>query len=209
MSGEKISVFYHMDDDDPSFIKINFTFANQRLATFSMPEFYNTEFNLSECPPSGHKLNPQLRYDLASAAKDNEDLKRLFDDDQAIRQGNRPLSSQDQLEDRNRRDIVRELSAQGAISSGMDHFRAAYIFQHGSEPRDYLLAHAHAIAALGAGVRDAQWIAAATLDRYLLSIGQKQVLNTQYTVTTSGINILRPADDTVIPASLRVLIVGH
>jgi hypothetical protein len=46
---------------------------------------------------------------------------------------------------------------------------------------DYLLAHILAIEAIAKGDASSKWIAAATLDSYLRSIGQKQVFGTKYT----------------------------
>ena len=55
------------------------------------------------------------------------------------------------------------------------------IFQHGTKPEDYLLAHVLATAALRKGGAPlAPGLVAATLDRYLQSIGQPQVFGTQF-----------------------------
>jgi hypothetical protein len=62
----------------------------------------------------------------------------------------------------------------------LDFREASFIFQHGSQPDDFLMAHILAMAALAKGDQESRWIAAATLDRYLHSIGQKQVFGTQY-----------------------------
>jgi len=54
------------------------------------------------------------------------------------------------------------------------------VFQHGGETGDYLLAHTLAMVAVGKGDPSSLWIASATLDRYLMTIGQKQIYGTQY-----------------------------
>jgi hypothetical protein len=59
-------------------------------------------------------------------------------------------------------------------------YHAAYVFQHGNEAEDCLKAHALAVAAAAGGKREAVWIAAATLDRYLQRIGQPQIYGTQF-----------------------------
>lgn len=64
--------------------------------------------------------------------------------------------------------------------SGEDYYYAAFIFQHGQEADDYLFAHILATEAIALGYSRAKWISAATLDRYLQQIGQKQVFGTQY-----------------------------
>lgn len=53
------------------------------------------------------------------------------------------------------------------------------------------------------GRRDAAWIAAATLDRYLQSIGQKQVYGTQYRTPHDGPTTQEPYDRALISDELR------
>ncbi len=64
--------------------------------------------------------------------------------------------------------------------SGEDYYYAAFLFQHGQKADDYLFAHILATEAVALGYGRAKWISAATLDRYLQQIGQKQVFGTQY-----------------------------
>lgn len=80
-----------------------------------------------------------------------------------------------------RRAQVRVLLAEGLIRTAQDFHDAAFIFQHGVEANDYLLAHILAVEAVVKGDASSKWISAATLDRYLQAIGQKQVFGTQYT----------------------------
>jgi len=82
--------------------------------------------------------------------------------------------------DAKRRDQVRALLAAGSVITAQDFHDAAYIFQHSQNADDYLLAHILAIEAVVKGDASSKWIAAATLDRYLQQIGQKQVFGTQY-----------------------------
>ena len=79
-----------------------------------------------------------------------------------------------------RRDQVRALLASGGVTTAQDFHDAAFIFQHGDKPDDYLLAHILAIQAIARGDSTSVWISAATLDRYLQFIGQKQVFGTQF-----------------------------
>lgn len=81
--------------------------------------------------------------------------------------------------DEERRTAAKKLLASGD-NSGEDLYYAAFIFQHGLKPNDYLFAHILATEAIARGNSKAIWISAATLDRYLQSIGQKQVFGTQY-----------------------------
>jgi hypothetical protein len=96
--------------------------------------------------------------------------------------GKKRIVSPEQLaaNDRARRKRVRELLDQGVLQSGADFSAAAVIYQHGEKPDDYLLAHVLAMIALAKGDQPGRGIAAATLDRYLQSVGQPQVFGTQY-----------------------------
>jgi len=75
---------------------------------------------------------------------------------------------------------VRALLAAGELKTGEDFHEAAFIFQHGDDSEHYLFAHVLAMEAVLKGSNEAKWIAAATLDRYLQSVGQPQVFGTQY-----------------------------
>ena len=81
--------------------------------------------------------------------------------------------------DEARREQARTLLARSG-HSGEDYYYAAFLFQHGEKADDYLFAHILATEAIALGYTRAKWISAATLDRYLQQIGQKQVFGTQY-----------------------------
>lgn len=78
-----------------------------------------------------------------------------------------------QRKDRERRTRTKALLDAGALQSGEDLYHAAFVFQHGDTPADFLMARTLATIAMARGNRSASWIAAATLDRYLQNIGQK------------------------------------
>ena len=111
---------------------------------------------------------------------DNAELRQLFSADQAARQGAVKDWAEVSKADATRRARVRELLDGGAIRTARDFRSAAFIFQHGSEPEDFLLAHALAMRSLGLGMKESEWIAAATLDRYLQAIARDQIYGTQY-----------------------------
>ena len=107
--------------------------------------------------------------------------------------------------DKHRRARIRELLAQGMLRNGGDYRAAAFIFQHGSSTDDYLLAHALAMTAVALGDRKALWIANAALDRYLMTIGQKQIFGTQF-VQQNGPDqpfSQEPYDRELVPDDLR------
>ena len=77
------------------------------------------------------------------------------------------------------------------------------MFQHGSAPDDYLLAHALAVVAISKGERGAVWISAATLDRYLQSVHQPQVFGTQFRTPDKQPATQEPYNRTLISDALR------
>jgi hypothetical protein len=134
----------------------------------------------------------------------NAEMTRLFDEDQAPRMEPAKIDwSVVGPQDEARQAATRRLLDAGALHSADDYWHAAYIFQHGSKPEDYLVAHSLAIIAAARGRRDATWIAAATLDRYLQAIGQKQVYGTQYHFPKDGPVTQEPYDPTLISDALR------
>lgn len=142
--------------------------------------------------------------------EDNSEMAALFEADQEIRRSATPDNYQDQEfvrrmieEDEARRMQTQELLAAGALSTANDYYRAAFIFQHGGEPESYLLAHTLAVAATARGHEQAPWIAAATLDRYLQSIGREQIYGTQYSRPNGETWTMEPYDRSLIPDPLR------
>lgn len=105
--------------------------------------------------------------------------------------------------DEARRARVRALLDAGALASGDDYYHAAFVFQHGSEPGDYLLAHSFALIAAARGRPDATWIGAATLDRYLHNIGQRQIYGTQYSTPRGRPATQEPYDRALVSDALR------
>jgi hypothetical protein len=82
--------------------------------------------------------------------------------------------------DEQRRLRVLEILRSATLTAAEDYYHAAMVLQHGGQPADYLLAHILTVAAVGKGYQEALWLSAATLDRYLDSVGKSQVFGTQY-----------------------------
>lgn len=111
----------------------------------------------------------------------NAEMTAIFDADQADRQRGPNIDWKIVgPADQRRQARTQAMLDAGLLHSGEDYYHAAFVFQHGSEPGDYLKAHALAVIAAARGKPSAAWIAAATLDRYLQSIGQPQVYGTQF-----------------------------
>jgi hypothetical protein len=119
---------------------------------------------------------------LAQAAASNEEMRSIFVADQKAREGDPDAAAWVKIEadDEARRVRTKALLDAGALTTGDDYFHAAFIFQHGRGSEDYLMAHNLAVIAVARGKEDATWIAAATLDRYLMSIGRPQIFGTQF-----------------------------
>ncbi|MBB3032574.1 hypothetical protein [Alteriqipengyuania lutimaris] len=122
--------------------------------------------------------SPAMAGDAEPVA--NAEMEAIFAADQEARQGGVKDWAAVSRADAERRARTRELLDAGALTTAEDFYAAAFVFQHGREPEDYLLAHTLAVRALGLGMAKAEWIAAATLDRYLQAIARPQVYGTQY-----------------------------
>jgi hypothetical protein len=124
-------------------------------------------------------------------------IHQLFIDDQSERtvRGFAPPYGPDvNSRDAARRAEAKSLLAAGELKTAQDFHDAAFIFQHGHDPVDYLLAHILAIEAIIKGDNSSKWIAAAALDRYLQAIGQKQVFGTQ-SLSKSYLYLMQHKDD--------------
>jgi hypothetical protein len=147
------------------------------------------------------------RYRLDAAWPDNPEMERLFSEDQADRQDPTKIDwSVVSPRDEARKARTRALLADGKLRSGKDFHAAAFIFQHGGEPEDFLLAHSLAIAAVARGETGSTWIAAATLDRYLQSIGQPQIYGTQFKAGKGEKSTEGAYDRALVPDALRAVL---
>lgn len=128
-------------------------------------------------------LTAPLAAQTPAVATDNAEMAAMFAADQAERQGDIDWIAVSR-NDAERRKRTRALLDHGMLSTADDYYAAAFIFQHGGEPEHYLLAHVLAVHAIALGHDKAEWIAAATLDRYLHSIARDQVYGTQYSMSS-------------------------
>lgn len=151
---------------------------------------------------------PALAQDGA-VMSDNAEMAEILAADQAVRQnvalaiaGGRAYAERMAAEDAVRRARVRELLERDALKTAADFHAAAFVFQHGSTPDDYLLAHTLALAAVAQGSTESTWIAAATLDRYLQGIGQPQIYGTQTLVRRGQPPTREPYDHELVPLGL-------
>jgi hypothetical protein len=120
----------------------------------------------------------------------DQELSDIFLADQAERTNHpaydTPAYWQLRERDAARRQRVSELLADGRVTAPDDYFHAALIFQHGETLEDIWRAHllAQKAAEMGATQtidgKDSRWLAAATLDRWLMYQGKPQQYGTQF-----------------------------
>ena len=133
----------------------------------------------------------------------NADMKTIYEEDQRVRKAETIDWTVVNQSDAERRVQVKKLLADGALHTGKDYEEAAFVFQHGDSSQDYLLAHTLAMVAVSKSDATAIWIAAATLDRYLEKIKQKQIYGTQYSSGEKNFWTQEPYDKDLISDALR------
>lgn len=93
---------------------------------------------------------------------------------------------------------VKRLLAEGRLRAAADFHHAALILQHGDCSADYKLANELAKKGMDLGDERAKWLYAATLDRWLLSLGKGQKFGTQFVQNSKGKwQIAQPIDESV------------
>lgn len=133
---------------------------------------------------------------------DNLKLEEIFIDDQKDRE--RVYDSAEEVaklkeRDASRRKRVYVMMDLGEVRTMKDLYRAAVILQHGHDAADFLTAHRLAVLSAIMGHKTARWLLAATLDRYLMAIGQPQVYGTQfeYSATEKRYQLKLPISDSM------------
>lgn len=84
------------------------------------------------------------------------------------------------LSDLTRRMRVGELFGDGCLISAADYMHAAIIYQHGNLPDHYFQAFTWAKRGGELGDSGGKYLAAMAIDRYLVSIGKKQLFGSQF-----------------------------
>lgn len=146
---------------------------------------------------------PNRAYVTGDSDLPSKEMQGIYDEDQRVRSGPHIDWKIIGPTDADRRAQTRKLLAAGALHTGADYREAAFVFQHGDSPEDYLLAHTLAMVAVSKGEATAIWIAAATLDRYLQRIGRKQIFGTQYLIDPKSKWTQEPYDRDLVSDALR------
>lgn len=144
------------------------------------------------------------RYSPDDDVPSNPKMKIIFNEDQRVRKSYPKIDWPTvEKSDAVRRAETMKLLTAGSLHSGDDFTWAAFVFQHGSQPEDFLLAHTLALVAVRKGSGGASWIASASLDRYLQSIKQPQIYGTQFLTPDGKAASQNPYNQTLVPDALR------
>ena len=159
-------------------------------------------------------VHPALAQSPAAATaqttRDNEELKRLCDEDQADRtlpEGKSINWATVGPRDKARLKRLKELYTQNLLRTANDYDCAATVLLHGDVPEDSLLAHEFWVAAIikGKNDPDTRIMAATAEDRYLMNIGRPQRFGTQGRSESNGPMQLHPVDPGVTDELRRVM----
>jgi hypothetical protein len=180
--------------------------GDHALLTYDDPDYVVAPYSFERAAP-GAKIavdwEPNRLYTANDSDTSNPEMKAIFDEDQRVRSTTKIDWPAVTKTDKDRREQTRKLLAAGALHTGSDYEEAAFVFQHGGSADDYLLAHTLALVAVSKGHATAIWIAAATLDRYLQIIGQKQIYGTQYSNNAERQWTQDPYDRDLVSDALR------
>jgi len=172
------------DNDEFDLALVDPTHASLRLVGVPLAPWPLTKSTNADLAAHG-AWDPEQSYAIdRPAVAPNVEMTTIFDEDQAARQNWQNLTDAQRaavtVRDAVRRKRTRVLLDAGELRAGADFRRAAVVFQHGDAADDFLVAHTLALVALAMGDTEARWIAAATLDRYLTTIGKPQIYGTQF-----------------------------
>lgn len=146
-----------------------------------------------------------------SAKADNNELAQLAAEDQAVRAG-----TSDPRSDDARRTRVLELIASGNTASPQDSFNAALVLQHTGlvscdgeikslSAENYLLAHFLFKRAMAGGIKGANYLVAASIDRYLsFTVGQQRYGTNRLIDQDTGREVLVPIDRSATDAERAI-----
>jgi len=137
----------------------------------------------------------------------NMELSKLVSDDQAARQPGESVADS-ALRDYERRVAVLKMLREGKVTEPIDYENAALIFQHGSTPEEYRLAHALATvaAALEPERRFAKQLKRVSWDRLHLSMGRQQWFGTQSLQDPATGTFAYPPNDPTVTDLQRLML---
>lgn len=130
----------------------------------------------------------------------NQELEIMYEEDKKQRE-NCDFENREQVEELDKDTKLRILKTKKLLpdldtSEIWNCHYVAYLLQHGEGSEDYKLAHDYAEKAVKLGSKATRWLYAATLDRWLVSLGKKQKYGTQFLKTENGW-VLAPMDNSI------------
>ena len=156
------------DENEYDMTLIGQSAASVTLTDTPIEPWIFTRFTGTDLPSVSTDWDPKRSYSMDDNAVSNAEMQRLYEEDQRARKDFAQFRKEAETighQDEERRSQTRKLLADGQLHTAEDFTRAAFIFQHGSTPDDFLLAHILAMIAAAKGDEDALWIGTATLDR--------------------------------------------
>jgi hypothetical protein len=155
----------------------------------------------------------QVQSAAMQSPKDNQELKRLCDEDQSDRTppaGKSIDRASLGPRDKARLKRVKELYTENRLKTANDYDCAATVPQPGQVPEEFLLAQEFWVVPIRKGKtdRDTLSLVAASEDRFLMNIGRPQRFGTQLRSEGDGPLMLYPVDGGVSD-ELRRLMIGH
>lgn len=119
-------------------------------------------------------------FHIQAQTNDNEELKKMYEEDQKARMVSNINWGELVKKDRMREKRVYELIKTGSVRTGKDYYHSAMIFQHGEDSVAYGMAVKHMRTAIDLDTTINRWLLAAAIDRELMSRNKPQIYGTQY-----------------------------
>lgn len=124
---------------------------------------------------------------MQEALPSSNELKDMYISDQEDRRDWKSWTPEKDKRDSQRLTRTLKLISKNILSTGEDYYHAAMILQHSDKVEHYKLANNLCHKAIELGEERAKWLYAATLDRYMISSGEKyQKYGTQYIKDEKG-----------------------
>jgi hypothetical protein len=162
-----------------------------------------------------NQLLPSCSIDSKMQEARSKELSQLVAQDQKEREHFNTHMTINEINNETKNDLIRrvrvgEIMAEGCLKTASDYAAASLIYQHGDVPDHYYQAFIWANRAIELGDIKQKELAAMTIDRYLISIGKKQIFGSQFygkNVTHGGCFCLQPVERS-FPDSLRMEYLG-
>jgi hypothetical protein len=211
IQGEKLHFTTRNANDKDDGNEYDMTLAGQDSATIKVTTLPIEPWPFSRVRDTNPRAvftdwDPRRSYSLDDNAPSSPEMQQIYEADQRVRPDVEEFSNRaDALAtgDAERRTQTRRLLADRKLRTAEDYRRAAFIFQHGGTPDDFLFAHTLAMIAVAKGDEDSLWIASATLDRYLQSTGKRQIFGTQIKEKADHTATLEPYNRELVSDALR------